>query len=154
MFDVLKNTPLVISSSPEATQSFAKKLAPHLKPGDILCLEGDLGSGKTTFSKGLISSLTTLEEEMIQSPTFVYLNIYETPRFSLCHFDLYRIESSDDFQRLGFLDYLDGSHVCLIEWPHKISCLLPKNALHIHLTHVDQTKRTITLSTWKPISCH
>ena len=153
MFDFLAKTTSLVSSSPEETRAFGRKISSQLRAGTVLCLEGDLGAGKTVFSKGLIASLTNTPEEEIQSPTFVYLNIYETPLFSICHFDLYRMNSHEDFQRLGFLDYLDGSHVCLIEWPCKIASLLPKEALSIHLSHITNTKRTITLSPWKRDLC-
>jgi tRNA threonylcarbamoyladenosine biosynthesis protein TsaE len=154
MFDFLQSVPLFQSVSPEATMAFGKKLSLHLKAGDVLCLEGDLGSGKTTFAKGLISSLTTLSEETIQSPTFVYLTMYDTPCFSLCHFDLYRIDTPDDFQRLGFLDYFDGTHVCLIEWPHKASRFIPKEAFHLRISHINATERAIALTTWDTAVCH
>lgn len=149
MFDSLTTRTSIVSSSPEETVAFGKKISVQLKSGDIVCLEGDLGAGKTLFSKGLISSLTNLHEEEIQSPTFIYLNIYETPSFPICHFDLYRMTSVEDFQRLGFLDYLDGSHVCLIEWPSRISSLLPKEAIWIKLSHIIDTKRTITMGAWR-----
>lgn len=147
MFDFFTKELSLVSSSPEETRAFGKKISLQIQPGTILCLEGDLGTGKTVFSKSLISSLANISEESIQSPTFIYLNIYETPLFPICHFDLYRINGAEDFQKLGFLDYLDGSHVCLIEWPSKITSLLPKEAFHIHISHLDKTKRSITLKT-------
>lgn len=153
MFDFFTKTTSLVSSSPEETRALGRKISLQLRPGTILCLEGDLGAGKTVFSKSLISNLANIPEKEIQSPTFIYLNVYETPLFPICHFDLYRINTCEDFQKLGFLDYLDESHVCVIEWPSKIASILPEEALRIHLSHINKTKRTITLSSWKRDLC-
>jgi len=142
-----------LSSSTEETQAFGSHLASQLIQGDILCLQGDLGAGKTTLCKSLISSLTGLPKESIQSPTFTYLQVYETPFFSICHFDLYRLNSSEDFINLGFLDYFDKSYLCLIEWPCKIVDLIPKNALQLTLSHITQTQRKLCLGRWGDAPC-
>lgn len=143
----------LLSSSIEETQAFGHQLASHLAQGDILCLQGDLGAGKTTLCKSLISSLTGISKESIQSPTFTYLQLYETPFFSICHFDLYRLNSSEDFVNLGFLDYFDKSYLCLIEWPCKIADLIPKSALQLTLSHITQTQRKLCLGRWGDVPC-
>lgn len=154
MIELLKQPLSLVSSSPEETQIFAASIAASIPPGTIICLEGDLGSGKTTFSKGFISELTSLPKEQIQSPTFIYLNIYQSPSFPICHFDLYRLQKEEEFEMLGFLDYFDGSSLCLIEWPSKIPSLLPKDFLSIEISFVNEFQRKITVkaSTGNP-SC-
>ena len=137
----------MISSSPEETYAIGKKIAAHLTPGTILCLDGDLGAGKTTLLKGLISTLVDIEEEKIQSPTFVLLNLYISSTFPLCHFDLYRMNSPKEFQERGFLDYFDNHHVCLIEWSCNIASLLPPHALHLRLTYQNALCREIAWGT-------
>ena len=109
----------------EETRAFAKQLAQRLKPGDIIALFGDLGSGKTTFVQGLIPS------KEVTSPTFSYLHIYG----NFYHFDLYRLPSIDDFIALGFQDYFFAGGICCIEWPEKIVSLLPPHSIHIHFFH-------------------
>lgn len=116
-------------SSLEATHSFAAALAPLLKPHAILALSGDLGSGKTTFVQGLASALHI--PPPIPSPTFTYLNLYP----GLYHFDLYRLKTPSDFLALGFEEYFDKEGICAIEWPERISSLLPTTAIHLFFAH-------------------
>jgi tRNA threonylcarbamoyladenosine biosynthesis protein TsaE len=146
LFDSLATSSTVLSSSPEDTLQFGKRIASQLIPGSILCLHGDLGAGKTLFSKGIISFLTDLHEDAIQSPTFIYLNLYETSACSLCHFDLYRLSSDKEFQDKGFLDYFDGSSICLIEWPCRITSLIPPHAIEMHFSSLGDTQRSITIT--------
>lgn len=136
----------IITSSEEETRAYGKALASSIRPGDILCIEGDLGAGKTTFSKGLISALTGTDENSIQSPTFIYFNMYEGYDLTVCHFDLYRLEDFEKFKQLGFMDYLDSPYVCIIEWPCKITPLLPSTCLHLNISYINQTERLLALS--------
>lgn len=139
------NPPLsFISNSPEETKEFAKQIASHLFCGDILCLDGDLGAGKTTFSKAFISTLAKCSEDEVQSPTFIYLNIYPLEKGKICHFDFYRIESETSFEQLGFLDYFDKDHICLVEWPSKIKNHIPENSYLLEITYLGETKRQLT----------
>lgn len=117
-------------SSEEALKEFAADLAKTLNPGDILCLEGDLGAGKTTFVKGLARGLS-IEEERIKSPTFTYLNI-EGP---LAHFDLYRLVSSEDFFSLGFEEFLLPPFIACIEWPQLLLPHIKKSFFHLTFEH-------------------
>ena len=100
------------TNSPDETQAIAKQIASQAQPGDIYLLNGEMGAGKTAFSKGFAQGLGI--NQHITSPTFTILNIYEEGRLPLYHFDLYRVE--DDIHDQGFEDYFFGKGVCLIEW--------------------------------------
>lgn len=102
----------------------------------MVALFGELGSGKTTFVKGLASS------ENVSSPTFNFLHIYPGP---LYHFDLYRLISEGDFLALGFQEYFNAGGICCIEWSEKIPSLLPKEAIRIYFEHAGGDKRTIAI---------
>jgi tRNA threonylcarbamoyl adenosine modification protein YjeE len=90
----------------EETIQFGKELALDLKNNDLIALHGDLGAGKTTLVKGIVSEIAAVERRIVQSPTFTYLNIYETDP-PLYHFDLYRLKSAEEFIQMGFLDFFD-----------------------------------------------
>ncbi len=110
-----------------------------------IALHGELGSGKTTFIKGFIAALLKEKENDILSPTFSYLHIYgENP--SIYHFDLYRLKDKNAFLSMGFSDYLHGEGICLIEWPERISPLLPQETVNIHLSHIDNVTRKIEIA--------
>src|SRR5690242_18304595 len=114
----------------EATRRFATDLASALEPGDLITLSGDLGAGKTTFARALIRHLAADETIEVPSPTFTLLQSYELPRFTLVHFDLYRITSAAELAELGFDDVPDSA-VVLIEWPDRAAGALPANRLDI-----------------------
>ncbi len=137
----------ILSSSPEETLEFAKKIRRILRPGAILCLTGELGAGKTTFVKGIASCAGDLSEREVSSPTFSYLHIYpgEVPIY---HFDLYRLKSAEEFSALGFDEYLNAGGICCIEWAERIESLLPKHALFLSFTHVEEEKRKIARFHW------
>jgi tRNA threonylcarbamoyladenosine biosynthesis protein TsaE len=134
---------VMLTKSALETQQFGRKLALDLTPKDIVAFHGDLGAGKTTLIKGIIQELTGLSEREISSPTFTYLHMYEAEKFPIYHFDLYRLQSVDDFLAIGGLDYLDSSGICLIEWPERIHSLLPLRTRHISLFHSQEEKRRI-----------
>ena len=112
------------------TLRFGVRLAGMLKEGDVLALDGDLGMGKTTLSRGLIKSLLP-ELEEVPSPTYTIVQTYETTGFLLWHFDLYRLEDPSEVIELGFEDAIED--VCLIEWPDKAGNYLPDARLTISL---------------------
>lgn len=117
--------------SPDETELIGKKLGENSKPGDVYCLNGDLGVGKTVFTKGFADGLGITEH--ITSPTFTIVNEY-SGRLKFYHFDVYRIEDEDEMYEIGFDEYLFGNGVCLIEWAEKIKNLLPNNAVQINIT--------------------
>ena len=110
----------------EETKDFGIKLGKLLKAGDILCLNGDLGAGKTTLSKSIGLGLAV--EEYITSPTFNLINEYNG-RLTMYHFDVYRLEGVDDLYDLGFDEYFYGHGVCLIEWANKIEGIIPEERI-------------------------
>ena len=103
-------------------------------------VSGFLGAGKTTFIKGLVTSVTNLPTQEINSPTFTYLNIYEGTK-TIYHFDLYRLKTAEEFIEMGFLDFLDN--FCCIEWAEKIIEVLPKERLSISISMVDHQTRNL-----------
>jgi tRNA threonylcarbamoyladenosine biosynthesis protein TsaE len=132
------------SSSPEETAAVGREIASTLKGDEIVCLWGDLGAGKTTFSKGLAGAFTGISPHEVNSPTFTYLNIYEGER-TLYHFDCYRLQGGDDFLAKGFDEYF-GS-LCLIEWPERIEEILPLKRIDITISYHGKKGRKITIET-------
>jgi len=119
------------SLSPEDTENMAHMLAQEARKGDIICLCGDLGAGKTTFAQGFAKGLGC--EDNITSPTFTLMNVYEDGRLPLYHFDLYRLETLEDLESIGYEDYFYASGVCLVEWPERAGELIPQKAIWIEL---------------------
>lgn len=124
----------------DETSQFAARLASFLQPGDVIALEGDLGAGKTTFTKGLAKGLDI--KKTVNSPTFTIIKEYKG-RLPLYHMDVYRVE--DAYEDLGFDEYFDGDGVTVVEWAHLIEEQLPTELLTIYLYHQEQDKRKIVL---------
>lgn len=122
-------TEIYESFSPEDTKKIGKELAMAAKPSDVICLNGDLGTGKTVLTKGFAEGLQI--EDVVSSPTFTILQEYEGGRLPLYHFDVYRIEEPEEMYEVGFSDYFYGNGVCLIEWSDLISELIPESAIYI-----------------------
>lgn len=127
--------------SAEETKEVAERLGALLEPNDLLTLEGDLGTGKTTFTKGLGSGLGITRT--ISSPTFTIVKEYEG-RMPLYHLDVYRLEDSDE--DIGFDEYFEGEGVCVVEWAQYIEDYLPKERLDLHLSYNGEDHRTIQLT--------
>jgi len=117
-----------VSHSPEETLELSKQIASKLKKGDIIVLSGDLGSGKTKFTEGVLSFFGLAEE--ISSPTFTIVNEHHTENVSIFHFDVYRLSDTDEFYAIGGEEYFEKG-ICLIEWGEIIEALLPDNYLKI-----------------------
>lgn len=117
------------SFSAEDTYHLGIKAAQTAQPGQIFALYGDLGVGKTVFTKGFAKGLGVAEQ--VNSPTFTILQIYESGRLPLYHFDVYRIEEPEEMEEVGFDDYVFGSGVSLIEWPERIEELLPESTIRV-----------------------
>lgn len=126
--------------SADATFAAGALFGKTLSPNAIVAFFGDLGSGKTTFIKGLAS---TLSSDIATSPTFSYLHIYSE---NIYHFDLYRLRSEKDFIDLGFAEYFQAGGICLIEWAEKIELFLPANTLRVTLEHRGGDCRKISYS--------
>ncbi|TFE00711.1 tRNA (adenosine(37)-N6)-threonylcarbamoyltransferase complex ATPase subunit type 1 TsaE [Jeotgalibacillus salarius] len=128
------------SSSSEETAEFAEKLGALLQAGDVLTLEGDLGAGKTTFTKGLAKGLDI--KRTVNSPTFTIMKEYQG-RLPLYHMDVYRVEN--EFEDLGFDEYFNGDGVCVVEWAHLIADQLPEERLEMFIYYIDEASRRFEL---------
>lgn len=119
------------STSSEMTFDFAKKIGGNLKRGDVLCLDGDLGVGKTVFTKGVAAGLGIKDD--VSSPTFTLIQEYYGGRLPLYHFDVYRIDGPWDMDDLGYEEYFYGEGVCLVEWGSMIKELFPENTIYVRI---------------------
>lgn len=119
------------SFSEEMTFNIGKELGKKADKGEIICLEGDLGVGKTVFTKGFAEGLDI--EDNIDSPTFTIVQEYLEGRIPLYHFDVYRIGDISEMDEIGYEDYFFGEGICLIEWASRIEELLPESAVHIKI---------------------
>ena len=120
------------SYSAEETFRLGEMTGGKLKPGTVICLDGDLGAGKTVFVKGVAKGLGVTDT--VCRPTFTILQEYRDGRMPLYHFDVYRIEDPEEMYEIGFDDYLYGEGVCLIEWAKNVAELIPEGALKITIT--------------------
>ncbi len=119
------------STSSQMTFEFAKKIGQNLKSGDVLCLDGDLGVGKTVFTKGVAAGLGIKDD--VSSPTFTLIQEYYGGRLPLYHFDVYRIDGLWDMDDLGYEEYFYGEGVCLVEWGSMIKELFPENTIYVRI---------------------
>ncbi len=131
-----------ISESARQTKEFGERLAKRLKKGDIVCLSGELGSGKTTFVKGLARGLGIKEKE-VKSPSFVLAREYQG-KIPLYHLDFYRLKSSLELESFGFSEYLDGSGIVVIEWPEEAIDSLTFPLFKISFSILSKNKRKLT----------
>ncbi|MEY2542550.1 MAG: tRNA threonylcarbamoyladenosine biosynthesis protein TsaE [Verrucomicrobiota bacterium] len=131
-----------ISNSPVETEAFGRQCAENLKPGDVLALTGDLGSGKTQFVKGLAAGLGATTAAT--SPTFTLIHEYSGGRFPIYHFDFFRVEDRHSAERLGLDDYFFGDGVSVIEWADRFPDLIPETARWIAFEAKSDTQRAIT----------
>ena len=128
----------IITKTREETESFATEYAKTLRAGDVVLLDGDMGAGKTVFSKGVAKGLGI--EEEVTSPTYAYMNDYDGKLF---HYDCYRIETPEQAERLGLADYFDMGGICLIEWAQNIAALLPCDAKKVVIRKINENQREI-----------
>jgi len=134
----------VISNSPEETKQLGMRLAEELQPGDVILLEGPLGAGKSEFARGVAKGLGVAET--VTSPSFTILNVYESGRLPLYHFDWYRLESAEELYELGMDEYLGGAGVALVEWPGQCPEALPERFLMIELLPLDENRRELRIN--------
>lgn len=131
-----------ISNSPDETEGFGRRFAENLKPGDVLALTGDLGSGKTQFVKGLSVGLGATTAAT--SPTFTLIHEYSGGRLAIYHFDFFRVEDRQSAERLGLDDYFFGDGVSVIEWADRFPALIPETARWISFETKSEIQRAIT----------
>lgn len=141
-------------SSAEETSALANQIGAHLKPGDVLLLEGEIGAGKTHFARSLIQSLLETPED-IPSPTFTLVQTYDGPTCEIWHADLYRLTSPDEVIELGLTDAFEDS-ICLVEWPDRLVELAPKSALTLAFSmRPEHGRRSLIMSSdnprWAPV---
>ena len=140
-----KNTKIeIISKSADRTREIASLIGGKLRKGDILALSGELGSGKTCFTRGLALGLGVSEEYQITSPTFTLINEYPA-RCKLYHFDVYRLNSYTEFEDLGYEEYFSGDGIVVIEWAEKIVQILPNDTIFISFEYLDENRRKIIM---------
>ncbi len=141
---------MVKSHSPAETKQLGEKMAALLQPGDVICLNGDLGAGKTAFSQGVARGLGV--DGPVTSPTFTLINEYEG-RLPLYHFDVYRLAGPAEMEDLGYEEYFYGQGVCLVEWAQRVEEVLPRERLDILLTR-DEGSEEIRLVHFMPKGGH
>ncbi len=115
------------------TWEVAKRFAASVKSGDVVCLEGDLGAGKTTFTQGLCAALGA--KRAVTSPTFCIVSEHPAEPFLVVHMDLYRLHDEDDVLQIGWEDYLSRGAVLIVEWPDRAGSLIPQDAKHVHFSY-------------------
>jgi tRNA threonylcarbamoyladenosine biosynthesis protein TsaE len=130
------------SSSVRDTLNIGRLIAKMLKPADVICLSGELGSGKTVLAKGIAWGLGIKKDEIL-SPTFVLLRQYPNAALPFYHFDLYRLKSPEDILGLGYEEYLYSDGVTAIEWPDRLKYLLPQGYLNIELVIDAEKERSL-----------
>lgn len=114
------------------TFELGRSIGEKAQPGTIICLDGDLGTGKTVFTKGVAAGLGVTEP--VVSPTFTVVQIYEEGRMPLYHFDVYRIDDPDEMEEIGYREYFYGDGISIIEWSDLIAELIPEEAIRIKIT--------------------
>jgi tRNA threonylcarbamoyladenosine biosynthesis protein TsaE len=124
----------------------AADLAPILKKGAIISLNGDLGAGKTALARAIIRFLCQNKTLDVPSPTFTLVQTYETPIGPLWHYDLYRLKHADEIYETGWEDALADQAIILIEWAQRIENLLPRNIIHIEITTTNNNTRSIEVT--------
>ena len=127
------------SNSQEQTKKIAYEYAKTLNKGDVVLLQGDLGAGKTAFTKGVAEYFGL---SGVTSPTYAYLNIYGD---LLYHYDCYRLSCGEDAVMLGLTDYFNGDNICLIEWAENIEDVLPEKVKKVKIEKISENERKITL---------
>lgn len=138
-----------IVNSLKETEEFSKEFAKEIENGDVILLNGEIGAGKTTFTKFLLKNLGVTS--IVSSPTFTLLNEYEG-KFPVYHFDMYRITSPDELYELGFEDYLNSKSspfvktgLTIVEWGENVKEILPKQAIVVNIEKLDETSRKFTI---------
>jgi tRNA threonylcarbamoyladenosine biosynthesis protein TsaE len=131
----------VITSSTEQTEEVGRILGAMLEPGDLVCLYGDLGAGKTHFSYGVALGLQ-VSDQYVTSPTFTFVNEYEG-RIPFYHIDLYRLNDPSELESIGFEEYVDSDGATVIEWADRAEAELPDEKLNVYLSDVSENSREI-----------
>ena len=129
--------------SPEETEQIGALLAKKLTPGTVIAFEGDLGAGKTAFTRGLAKGLGCTEQ--VSSPTYTIVNEYISGKMPLFHFDMYRLRCADDLFDIGWEDYMERGGVCAVEWSENVADAM-ENPIRVCISKVGENSRTITIT--------
>jgi tRNA threonylcarbamoyladenosine biosynthesis protein TsaE len=132
----------VTSHSVAETESVAAELAARLRGGECIALHGDLGAGKTQFTRGLVRALEG-NARAVCSPTFVLLNVYQGGRLAVYHLDAYRVHGAEDFEGIGFTELLEQGGIVIVEWASRVAELIPADAIEVKIETIDETTRRI-----------
>ncbi len=135
----------IITHSPEETTAWGRALAKHLKAPVLVLLTGDLGTGKTTLTKGIVAGLGAANEDEVTSPTFTLVHVYGGKAVKIYHADLYRIESFRDFETLGMEDMFATPAIVILEWSERFPLQSPWPQIRVRLEHLGGDARRITL---------
>ena len=138
----------VITQSAEETTSWGRQFAARLKAPIVVLLSGELGSGKTTLTKGIVSGLGAASEEEVTSPTFTLVHVYgqaQLPVSKVYHVDLYRIENFHDFETLGMEDVFEQPGVLIVEWAERFPLKSPWPQIRVRLEHLGGERRRLTV---------
>ena len=138
-----------LTNSPAETEAVGEKLAKRLPPGTVIAYLGDLGAGKTAFTRGLARGLGCTD--MVTSPTYTIVNEYLSGRLPLFHFDMYRLGSSDELFDIGWEDYLDRGGVCAVEWSENVSDAM-EGAITVNIRKTGDESRHITIEGGKNLA--
>jgi len=133
---------LTRTNSAEETRALGEKLSKRLQPGDVVVLEGELGAGKSELARGIARGLGV--KETVTSPSFTILNVYESGRIPLYHFDWYRLESAEELYELGMDEYLGGDGIAVVEWAERCPEVVPDGAMRIRIDVEGEEQRMIT----------
>ncbi|HBA26537.1 MAG TPA: tRNA (adenosine(37)-N6)-threonylcarbamoyltransferase complex ATPase subunit type 1 TsaE [Nitrospinae bacterium] len=134
----------LISSSQEDTKKIGRAIGKLLTAGDVVCLYGDLGSGKTCLAQGIIKGLDVAEDKYLRSPTFTLINQYKG-RMPACHLDLYRLDNINEIEDIGIEEHIHGDEVVIIEWAERMERLLPEKRIDIHISSININTRKIVI---------
>ena len=132
----------MITHNTRETRELGEKLAKSLQPGDVVLLEGDLGAGKSELTRGIARGLGVTET--VTSPSFTILNVYESGRCPLYHFDWYRLESAEELYELGMDEYLGGDGIAVVEWPDRCPEAVPEKSILIRMRVLGENDREVT----------
>ena len=135
-----------ISNSEKETENIGAAFAKDLKGGSVVAMYGDLGAGKTVFAQGFAEGLGV--RSPVTSPTFTILQIYRGGRIPLYHFDVYRIEESEEMEAIGYEEFFFGDGVCLVEWSDNIQELIPDEAVRVRINRVPGKEDSCRAITW------
>ena len=130
--------------SPAETQTLGEQLGKTLKPGDVIALIGELGTGKTCLTQGIARGIGIAPDEVVSSPSYILINEYNGT-IPIYHIDLYRLESTAEIADLGLTEYIDGDGICIIEWAERIAHALPENCMRIDIRWEDENIRHFTV---------